>query len=154
MFFTPYKGRAAEIGLKVDVYRNLHTNNGYSIRCSKTNLVLAHCSTVHLKNAVFHVSESGRQKTVKEKRKRVHAFVRGELVAYNVQIPRDFVTVLYNPYHTHTYETEKKDKNNNSTITAILLITDNKFDDSIQITIKTTCLLWYRRRLAVSKKVV
>lgn len=100
MFFTPFKERTTEIGLNVDVYRNLHTNNGYSIRCAKTKLVLTHCSTVHLINARFHVSESGRQKTVREKRKRVHAFVRGELVAYNVLVPNDFVKVLYNPYHT------------------------------------------------------
>ncbi|QCJ45579.1 hypothetical protein FAY30_26990 (plasmid) [Bacillus sp. S3] len=40
MFFEPYKGRPVSIGSIVDVYRNLHTNNGYSIRCSKTGLVL------------------------------------------------------------------------------------------------------------------
>ncbi|RHW36042.1 hypothetical protein D1B31_18335 [Neobacillus notoginsengisoli] len=109
MFFTPYKGRAFEIGQKVDVYRNLHTNNGYSIRDAKTGLVLAHCSTVQLTNARFHVSESGRQKTVSEKRKRVHAFVRGTLAAYNVQVPSGFKKVIYNPYYT-TLFTEAETK--------------------------------------------
>jgi glycine cleavage system H lipoate-binding protein len=64
---------------------------------------LAHCSTVRIKNAKFHVSESGRLKTVEQKRKRVHAYVRGELVAYNEEIPKTFVKVLYNPYHTSLF---------------------------------------------------
>ncbi|KZE67976.1 hypothetical protein AWM68_17545 [Fictibacillus phosphorivorans] len=102
-FFEPYKGREISIGQRVDIYKNLHLDNGYSIRCSKTGLVLAHCSTVLLKNASFHVSESGRQKTVKEKRKRVHAYVRGELVAVNTEFPQDFVKVLYNPYLTEFF---------------------------------------------------
>jgi hypothetical protein len=103
MFFEPYKGRTISIGITVDVYRNLHTNNGYSIRCSKSGLVLTHCSTVRIKNAKFHVSESGRLKTVEQKRRRVHAYVRGELVAYNEKTPEDFVKVLYNPYHTSLF---------------------------------------------------
>ncbi|MEH6989521.1 hypothetical protein [Cytobacillus firmus] len=81
MFISPYKGRSLIAGQLVDCYRNLHTDNGYSIRCAKTGLVLAHCSTVQLKNAKFVVSEAGRQKTVQEKRKRVHAYIRGELVS-------------------------------------------------------------------------
>jgi hypothetical protein len=107
MFFEPYKGRTVSIGMKVDIYRNLHTNNGYSIRCSKSGLVLSHCSTVRIKNAKFHVSESGRLKTVEQKRKRVHAYVRGELVAYNEEIPKTFVKVLYNPYHTSLFMNSK-----------------------------------------------
>jgi hypothetical protein len=102
MFFNPYKGRTVTIGETVDVYRNLHTNNGYSIR-SKKGIVLAHCSSVRLKNARFVVSESGRQKTVQERRKRVHAYVRGELVAYNEQLPESFTKVLYNPYYTEKF---------------------------------------------------
>jgi hypothetical protein len=106
MFFEPYKGRTVSIGMKVDIYRNLHTNNGYSIRCSKSGLVLAHCSTVRIKNAKFHVSESGRLKTVEQKRKRVHAYVRGVLVAYNEEIPETFEKVL-NPYYTYLFMNSK-----------------------------------------------
>lgn len=100
IFYTPYKNRRVEKGMKVEVYRNLQTDNGYSIGCAKTKLVLAHCSTVTLKNATFVVSESGRQKTIQEKRKRVHAFIRGELVAYNEPLPDGFRKVAYNPYYT------------------------------------------------------
>lgn len=102
-FFKPYKGRNVEFGQKVDVYRNLHTDNGYSIRCSKTGLVLAHCSTVTLKNAKFVVSESGRQKTIEQNRKRVHAYVRGELAAINTALPKGFEKIVYNPYYTANF---------------------------------------------------
>ncbi|WP_262176472.1 hypothetical protein [Cytobacillus firmus] len=110
MFFLPYKGRSLIAGQLVDCYRNLHTDNGYSIRCAKTGLVLAHCSTVQLKNAKFVVSEAGRQKTVQEKRKRVHAYIRGELVSYNEHVPMGFKKVLYNPYHTTLFTDEKTNK--------------------------------------------
>lgn len=100
MFFTPFKDRTVVPQQMVDVYRNLHTNNGYSIRCSKSGLVLSHCSTAKLRNARFIVSESGRQKTIQEKRKRVHAYIRGELVGINELVPDDFLQVHYNPYHT------------------------------------------------------
>ncbi len=102
-FFEPYKDRKVEIESKIDIYRNLHTNNGYSIRCAKSGLVLAHCSTVRIRNARFVVSESGRQKTIKERRKRVHAFIRGELVSINEELPENLVKVLYNPYHTEFF---------------------------------------------------
>lgn len=99
MFYTPYKERRVFLGDKVDIYRNLHTE-GYSIRCSKTKLVLAHCSAVSLTDAKFHVSESGRRKTINEKRKRVHAHITGTLKSINQEPPEHFSMVYYNPYKT------------------------------------------------------
>lgn len=110
MFFTPFKDRKVVLQQLVDVYRNLHTNNGYSIRCSKSGLVLSHCSTVKLRNARFIVSESGRQKTIQEKRKRVHAYIRGELIGINEFIPDDFLQVHYNPYHTPLFTLAEDNK--------------------------------------------
>ncbi|MEK4671160.1 hypothetical protein [Niallia sp. FSL R7-0271] len=101
MFFTAYKERKVFLGDKVDVYRNLHSEGaGYSIRCNKTKLVLAHCSAVSLTDAKFHVSESGRMKTVDEKRKRVHAYITGTLKSINQEPPECFSMVYYNPYKT------------------------------------------------------
>lgn len=102
MFYTSYKERRVFLGDKVDVYRNLHTK-GYSIRCSKTKLVLAHCSAVSLTNAKFHVSESGRRKTINEKRKRVHAYITGTLRSINTEPPENFSMVYYNPYATSQF---------------------------------------------------
>jgi len=63
---------------QVEVYRNL--NNGrLSIRDAKTKLVLAHADVVTLTEVTFHVSEAGRQRVLRDKRKNVHAVVRGTL---------------------------------------------------------------------------
>jgi len=94
-----YKGRSVQLGMVVDVYRNLH-KDGYSIRDSKKGLVLAHCDSVRIMNAKFVVSESGRQKTIAAKRKRVHAYIRGILVGIDEPMPSDLIKVYYNPYET------------------------------------------------------
>jgi len=65
--------------MKVQVYRNLH-NGLISIQDLSTGLVLGHASAVDLQHATFIVREAGRQQVIKEKRKNVHAFVRGKVV--------------------------------------------------------------------------
>ena len=65
--------------MKVQVYRNLH-NGLISIQDLSTGLVLGHASSVDLQHATFIVREAGRQQVIKEKRKNVHAFVRGKVV--------------------------------------------------------------------------
>ena len=65
--------------MKVQVYRNLH-NGLISIQDLSTGLVLGHAYAVDLEEATFIVREAGRQQVIKEKRKNVHAFVRGEVV--------------------------------------------------------------------------
>jgi hypothetical protein len=68
--------------VKVEVYRNLkhgkHARPLYSIRYN--GKVIARRHRVLLANATFHVSEAGRQRVLREKRKHVHAWVRGWLV--------------------------------------------------------------------------
>ena len=71
--------------MKVQVYRNLH-NGLISIQDLSTGLVLGHADAIDLKHADFIVREAGRQRVIKEKRKNVHAFVRGEVVdVFNFQ---------------------------------------------------------------------
>ncbi|MCM3444005.1 MULTISPECIES: hypothetical protein [Metabacillus] len=98
----PFKGRSVELGMLVDVYRNLH-QEGYSIRDSRKGVVLAHCDSVRLISASFKVSESGRLKTVHEKRRRVHAFIRGTLVGIDEPMGEGFSKVYYNPFHTEKF---------------------------------------------------
>ena len=65
--------------MRVQVYRNL--NNGLiSIQDLSTGLVLGHASAIDLEEASFIVREAGRQQVIKEKRKNVHAFVRGKVI--------------------------------------------------------------------------
>ena len=85
----------------VHVYYNLH-QGGFSIRDKKTGLVVAYAQTLKLENAIFKVSEKGRQHVIREKRKRVHAFVEGEFVWGDHELPElsDYQEVYYNPYIT------------------------------------------------------
>lgn len=95
--------------MKVFVYYNLH-KKVWSIKAlegENKGKVIAHSSMVVLENCTFKVSEAGRQRVLKEKRKNVHAGVVGQLVAvageraYFPYIKSTVVT--YNPYKYETF---------------------------------------------------
>lgn len=92
--------RTLEEGQPVQVYYNLH-RGGFSIRDKRSGLVVAYASTVMLSNAIFKVSEKGRQHVIEERRKRVHAFVEGRFRwADRYHDLNDWKMVYYNPYTT------------------------------------------------------
>ena len=71
-----------------------------SIRDARTRRVVAHASEVHLSDATFHVSLAGRARVIRDKRKNVHAWVRGV-----ISEPCDAIRtkVTYNPYKYSTF---------------------------------------------------
>ena len=76
----------------VKVYRNLH-KGCWSIQ--QNGLVKAHSDEVNLFDCEFLVNEKNRQKVIKQKRKNVHAFVKG----YIWNTPVDLIKqASYNPY--------------------------------------------------------
>jgi hypothetical protein len=86
--------------MKVFVYFNLH-RKVFSVKAlegASKGRVVAHLPQVSLTDAVFKVSEAGRQRVLREQRKNVHAGV----VGYLSEIPEtdiDTMTaVTYNPY--------------------------------------------------------
>ena len=62
---------------RVEVYYNLH-KHVLSVR--QHGRVIMHTPCVELNDVTFAVQPAGRNKVIKEKRKNVHAFVRGNLV--------------------------------------------------------------------------
>lgn len=67
---------AAEPFDKADVYYNLHRKL-WSLRCRKTGLVMRHARVVVAAfGGVMVVQEAGRQRTIREKQKCIHAFAR------------------------------------------------------------------------------
>lgn len=93
--------------MNVDCYFNLH-KKVWSIRDRKTRRVIGHAKTVGLRDVTFRVSEPGRQRVLRDKRKNVHAFASGELVSFDgtelvsdlgrpVRL-EDLEAVSYNPY--------------------------------------------------------
>jgi len=100
-----YKGRTVQPGQKVDVYRNLNTGN-FSIRCNKSKKVLAHATTVQITSCTCHVQRNGREKTIVEKRKRVHAWISGIYVSSDNERGAELTKeVHYNPYLYESFVT-------------------------------------------------
>ena len=95
----------------IRIYKNLH-KNCYSIQ-EKINgywKVIEYSNNILIKNCMFKVYESGRQRVIKEKRKNVHAYVYGEKVNKNIDIS-NLIIISYNPYISDTfYIKETKEK--------------------------------------------
>ena len=85
-------------GKHVRIYFNLH-KKVWSIKDKKTNLVIGHTKIIYLKNCKLVVSEKGRQRVLRDKRKNVHAYVDG-IVAPQIHDFRQYNTgsFTYNPY--------------------------------------------------------
>ena len=93
---------------KVEVYFNLH-KKCWSIR--QTGKPVVHSDFVEIKEPQFVVQQGGNARVRREKRKNVHAFVRGYLTDRVGIFPKNQKLVTYNPYkHTSFVErgTDKK----------------------------------------------
>lgn len=84
-------------GRRVQVYKNLH-KGCYSVRDAKTKRVIYHTNKIYLQEVVFKVSESGRQRVLKEKRKNVHAMVEGVWLPFLPVTMSTKYSIVYNPY--------------------------------------------------------
>jgi hypothetical protein len=105
----------------VEVYRNLH-KDCWSVRDSKTRLVISHVDEIHLHNATLVVQPAGRERVLREKRKNVHAFIKGTQVPLIGGVPVccswygfdltgalyrrpciSYSGVIYNPYRNESF---------------------------------------------------
>jgi hypothetical protein len=83
---------------KVEVYFNLH-KKCWSIRQSGASVI--HADFVEIKEPQFVVQQGGNARVRREKRKNVHAFVRGYITERVGIFPKKQKLVTYNPYkHT------------------------------------------------------
>jgi hypothetical protein len=80
---------------KYYVYWNLHKDL-YSVRYK--GKVIQHLDHIILENVEFKVSDKGRQRVLKEKRKNVHAFVVAEKILEKSKLPEFGFKVKYDPY--------------------------------------------------------
>lgn len=109
--FQSFKGRKEPNQNQiVKVYKNLH-NGLWSIKDAKSGLVLGYASEITLHNCSFEVSEKGRQRVLRDKRKNVHAYAVG---AYQgaVAVENSGEIVTYNPYkdsHFTTHISNRKE---------------------------------------------
>lgn len=85
------------------IYWNSH-RKVWSIR--QKGLIVGHATSLVLENVIFRVSETGRQRVIREKRKSVHAIVRGKRVPLKRAV-QCAIRVRYNPYRDKTFVTKK-----------------------------------------------
>jgi hypothetical protein len=87
--------------MKVFVYYNLrkHVWSVKALEGPDKGRVIAHNRYVILRNAYGKVSQAGRERVLREKRKNVHAGIVGEMdFGTAVGIPQTLYKVTYNPY--------------------------------------------------------
>lgn len=95
--------------MKARVYYNLHKNLlSIQEKTPKGWRVVRHESSVALRNVKFRVSEKGRQRVLRERKKNVHAFIEGDLASSEEVISAD-TPVSYNPYKGPFFYSEKDD---------------------------------------------
>ncbi len=111
---------------QVEVYYNLH-KKCLSVRDSKTGLVVKHTHAIKLtgdkrgyRSGIIHfsVSEKGRQRVLEQKRKNVHAYVKGcgilnkgkGLEDRKARKPKTLRQVTYNPYKYESFVDVKTGK--------------------------------------------
>ena len=82
--------------MKVEVYKNLH-KNCWSVRDNKTGKVIDYVVNIHLADAKLVVRPAGRKRVLREQRKNVHAFIKGDITTVG-GVPIDICEVVYNPY--------------------------------------------------------
>lgn len=99
--------------MRVFVYFNLHKKclSVKALEGESKGRVIAHADSVELVNATFKVSQAGRQRVLRERRKNVHAGVVGTMA----NIPAHYSTihiaealytpVKYNPYRFDSFVT-------------------------------------------------
>jgi len=90
--------------MRVEVYFNLH-KYVWSVRSARTGRVILHTDKVHIRNPEFVVRQAGRERVLREGKKNVHAFVRGEATYFDDFDPNylDYTLVSYNPYKFDTF---------------------------------------------------
>lgn len=93
--------------MKVFVYFNLH-KQVFSVKALEGDdkgKVIAHRNEVTLSNVRFKVSEAGRQRVLRERRKNVHAGVVGEWTDVIDQkiCKKSKISVTYNPYKYNSF---------------------------------------------------
>jgi len=99
--------------MRVEVYFNLHKKL-FSVRNCKTGRVVDRVCNIWIENPEFIVRKAGREKVLREKKKNVHAFVRGRWIqnllvedASKILDHREHSQeVTYNPYKYDSFVTK------------------------------------------------
>lgn len=101
-----FKGRTINLDKPIKVYRNLHKEGiWYSIK--QGNLIVAHATKLCMGDCDFIVNEKGRRRVLKERRKNVHAYIKGYYTTSIMGTAADKndlpALIKYDPYKYKTF---------------------------------------------------
>lgn len=110
--------RETRVGDMVDCYRNLNKPALFSIKQrygAFKGRVSGYARSIVLKNPVFAISETSRQRVLKEKSRNVHSYVRGEFIhSQDGDVILDqlggFLRVSYSPYVSGNFFSLERDE--------------------------------------------
>ena len=85
---------------KIEVYFNLHKKT-WSVR--QSGRVVGHTNYIQVKNPQYVVNQKGNERVRREKKKNVHAFVRGYVTESLPYMPNRQKFVSYNPYKNNSF---------------------------------------------------
>ena len=85
---------------KIEVYFNLHKKI-WSVR--QSGKVVQHTNFIQIREPQYVVSQKGNERVRREKKKNVHAFVRGYVENRLPVFPRKSTFVTYNPYKNDSF---------------------------------------------------
>jgi hypothetical protein len=110
-------------GAEIYIYRNL-TRGGFSLRYK--GRVIDHSDAIWVTRPMFAVSQAGNARVRRERKKYVHAYIKGENSfvqwPYRCGIPSgDWVKVVYNPYTMNEFRVEATGKRVWMAAAAVLL---------------------------------
>jgi hypothetical protein len=97
--------------MKVEIYYNL---NKHVLSVRQKGIVIKHTPAAEVFNAKFVVQPAGRKRVLREKRKNVHAFIRGtagrlsktilsQMLGRKYKVQGNWVRVTYNPYKYNSF---------------------------------------------------
>jgi hypothetical protein len=120
--------------MKVFIYFNLHRRL-FSVKAMEGEFkgrVVAHVDRALLSNATFKVSQAGRQRVLREKKKNVHAGVVGNWETVQHYTGRGLTAITYNPYKYSSFVTRDEEKPVTSSPLVALSITDKTTINALQ----------------------
>lgn len=93
----------------IKVYWNF-TRKCWSVQSQRTGLVVEHVQELCVTTAGLSVSQAGRQRVVRERRKNVHAKISGHRASIPIFSPSCTTRIRYNPYRDETFVTERSER--------------------------------------------
>lgn len=98
-----FNERTLADGQRVDVYRNLRSQQLFSVKDRRSGLVVAHGTAFCLRHVKAVISKAGQVRARRENCRNVHGVLRGEFSPVQGIDVTKLREITYNPFHHDTF---------------------------------------------------